>query len=1216
MSHKHWQFWIDRGGTFTDVVGRKPDGEIVTCKLLSENPEHYQDAAVEGIRRLLGLNAHDAIPAQAIGAVKMGTTVATNALLERKGEPVVLAVTRGLGDGLRIAYQNRPRLFDRQIVLPEQLYGDVIEINERLNAQGEVVQALDEDAALTALRAAAVRGYAAIAIVLMHGYRNPQHELRLAELARQAGFRQVSVSHQVSPLIRFVARGDTTVVDAYLSPVLRRYVEQVAQALPGVPLQFMQSNGGLTEAQTFQGKDSILSGPAGGIVGMAHAAQEAGFTRVIGFDMGGTSTDVSHYAGEFERVFDAQVAGVRLRAPMLSIHTVAAGGGSILTFDGTRLRVGPASAGADPGPASYRRGGPLTVTDANLMLGRIHADHFPAVFGAQADQPLDRTIVVKKFTALAEHVSACTGRSVDAESLAQGFIDIAVANMANAIKKISVQRGYDITRYTLVTFGGAGGQHACRVADALAMPRVLVHPLAGVLSAYGMGQAAAVAMREQSVEQPLDDVGLAQAHRALERLSTDATAELHRQGVSTAAIRVERRLYLRYDGTDTALPVVDEALDVMRSQFEQSYRQRFAFLMPERELVIESVVAEAIGTPNGYRKPDRADRVLQNIPPVRFCGEAPIHVEGKWLACPLVRGNDLQPGQRIIGPAVVTDANATTVVDAGWLATVTPECHLLLERAVPRPTRLALGTQTDPVMLEIFNNLFMSIAEQMGYRLQNTAYSVNIKERLDFSCAVFDAEGALVANAPHIPVHLGSMGASVRAVMRVGELHPGDIYILNDPYAGGTHLPDVTVVTPVFSADGQELLFYVGSRGHHADIGGLTPGSMPPDSHTIDEEGVLITCFKLVENGRLREAELRNLLLGARYPVRNVEQNLADLRAQIAANEKGREELLQMVDTFGLAVVRAYMGHVQDNAEAAVRRAITRLSDGSYTLALDNGAQVSVTITVDRVHGAATLDFSGSSPQQSNNFNAPCAITSAAVLYVFRTLVEDDIPMNEGCLKPLTLVVPEGSMLNPRYPAAVVAGNVEVSTCITNCLYGALGVMAASQPTMNNLTFGDGRYQYYETIAGGAGAGGRFDVQGQLLDGFDGADVVQTLMTNSRLTDPEVLELRYPVRLERHIIRRGSGGNGRWRGGNGAVRTLRFLAPMTVSLLANGWLNPAFGLSGGQSGAPGRSRIIRADGVVEPLRHADCAQLNAQDCFEIETPGGGGFGMPCGEKER
>ncbi|MCL2898739.1 hydantoinase B/oxoprolinase family protein [Brenneria tiliae] len=1209
MSNKNWQFWIDRGGTFTDVVGRKPDGALVTCKLLSENPEQYDDAAVEGIRRLLGLKADQAIPADAIGAVKMGTTVATNALLERKGERLLLAVTRGLRDGLRIAYQNRPRLFDREIVLPEQLYGEVAEIDERLDAAGEVVRPLDERAALAALRAAAGRGYAAIAIVMMHSYRNPRHELRLAALAREAGFTQISVSHQVSPLIRFVARGDTTVVDAYLSPVLRRYVDRVARALPGVPLQFMQSNGGLTDAQAFQGKDSILSGPAGGIVGMAQAAREAGCERVIGFDMGGTSTDVSHYAGEFERAFDTQVAGVRLRAPMLSIHTVAAGGGSILKFDGARLRVGPESAGADPGPACYRRGGPLTVTDANLMLGRIQPGHFPAVFGPQADQPLDREVVVRKFAALAAEVSAASGRAVGAESLAQGFLDIAVASMANAIKKISVQRGYDITRYTLVTFGGAGGQHACRVADELAMPCVLVHPLAGVLSAYGMGQASVVAMRERSVEQPLDAAGLALAGEILDALADGAAAELRQQGAQEEAIRVERRLYLRYEGTDTALPVAADAPDAMRAQFERTYRQRFAFLMPERRLVIESAVAEAIAAPEVYDDAPSADGDGAAAQP-DAAGQVDIHIDGRWRRCPLVRGGDLRPGQRVAGPAIITDANATTVVDAGWGATVTPRRHLLLERVEARPTRVAQGTLADPVMLEIFNNLFMSIAEQMGYRLQNTAYSVNIKERLDFSCALFDADGGLVANAPHIPVHLGSMGASVQAVMRAGagELRPGDVYILNDPYAGGTHLPDVTVVTPVFSADGRKLLFYVGSRGHHADIGGLTPGSMPSDSRVIEEEGVLITPFKLVADGRLREAELRELLLGARYPARNVEQNLADLRAQIAANEKGREELLRMVDAFGLEVVRAYMRHVQDNAEESVRRAIASLSDGSFTLSLDNGARISVKLTVDRARRAATLDFSGSSPQQPNNFNAPRAITSAAVLYVFRTLVEDDIPMNEGCLKPLTLVVPEGSMLNPRYPAAVVAGNVEVSTCVTNCLYGALGVMAASQPTMNNLTFGDGRYQYYETIAGGAGAGGRFDAQGRPIGGFDGADVVQTLMTNSRLTDPEVLELRYPVRVERHEIRRGSGGAGRWHGGNGAVRTLRFLAPMTVSLLANGWRNPAFGLAGGASGAPGRSRIIRADGRVEPLRHADRAQLQVGDCFEIETPGGGGFG--------
>ena len=1213
-----WQFWVDRGGTFTDIVGKHPDGNLVTAKLLSENPEQYADAAVEGIRRLLGLSPGEPISATRVEAVKMGTTVATNALLERKGEPLLLATTRGFRDALRIAYQNRPRLFDRKIVLPELLYREVLELNERVAADGALLKALDENEAREGLLAAYQRGLRSVAIVLMHGYRYPAHEARLAEIAREVGFTQVSVSHQVSPLIRFVARGDTTVVDAYLSPVLRRYVDRVAAAMPGVRLQFMQSNGGLTDAHSFQGKDSILSGPAGGIVGMARVSSAAGFDRVIGFDMGGTSTDVSHYAGEFERAFDTLVAGVRMRAPMMSIHTVAAGGGSILHFDGARLRVGPDSAGANPGPACYRRGGPLTVTDANVMLGRIQAAHFPAVFGPDADQPLDVAVVREKFAKLAAEVSTATGQDRSPETLAQGFIDIAVANMANAIKKISVQRGYDITRYTLTTFGGAGGQHACRVADALAMPRVLIHPLAGVLSAYGMGLAETTAMRERSIEARLDAAGHAAAAEALNDLARVALNDLVAQGADPTSIEVRRRVQLRYEGTDTSLPVDWADTVAMTASFEASYRQRFSFLLEGRALVVESAVVEAAstsasggGASDGVRQlPTGREPSLSGV----AASAETVHafVGSVWVEIPLVRREAMRPEQVIKGPAVIAEANATTFVDQGWRAQLTAAGNLVLERFEPRPQAAAIGTRVDPVMLEIFNNLFMSIAEQMGYRLQNTAHSVNIKERLDFSCAVFDRTGRLVANAPHMPVHLGSMGASVRAVIEdnQGAMRPGDAFVLNDPYAGGTHLPDITVITPVFDEDEREILFFTGSRGHHADVGGSTPGSMPPDSAHIDEEGVLLTNVKLVDAGRINEQVMRALLSGARYPARNIEQNLADLRAQIAANEKGREELLRMVRHFGLVTVLAYMGHVQDNAEESVRRVIGALRDGQFELPMDNGAKICVRIDVDRERRSARIDFTGTSPQQPNNFNAPRAVTMAAVLYVFRTLVDDDIPMNEGCLKPLEVVVPEGCLLNPRHPAAVVAGNVETSMCITNALYGALGVMAASQCTMNNFTFGNRRHQYYETISGGSGAGGVFDAQGSLVGGFDGTSVVQTHMTNSRITDPEVLELRFPVRLESYTIRAGSGGAGRWRGGDGGVRRIRFLEPMTASILSNGRIHPAFGAAGGAPGLPGHNRVERANGSTEQLGHADGAELLAGDVFVIETPGGGGFGSP------
>jgi 5-oxoprolinase (ATP-hydrolysing) len=1218
-----WQFWIDRGGTFTDVVGRRPDGVLVTEKLLSENPEQYEDAAVEGIRRLLGLAPGEAVPAERVEAVKMGTTVATNALLERKGEPLLLLVTRGFADAPRIAYQNRPRLFDRRIVLPELLHREVIEVDERLAADGSVVRPLDAARARQALQAAFDRGLRAVAIVLMHAYRFPEHERQLAAIAREIGFTQVSASHEASPLIRFVARGDTTVVDAYLSPVLRRYVERVAAGMPGVRLQFMQSNGGLTDARAFQGKDSILSGPAGGIVGMVRVSQAAGFGEVIGFDMGGTSTDVSHFAGEFERVFDTQVAGVRLRAPMMSIHTVAAGGGSILHFDGARLRVGPDSAGANPGPACYRRGGPLTVTDANVMLGKLQPAHFPSVFGPGADEPLDRDVVERRFAELAAEIGGATGRSLSAEQVAQGFVDIANANMANAIKRISVQRGYDVTAYALTVFGGAGGQHACAVADALAMSTVLAHPLAGVLSAYGMGLAEQATLRERTVERRLDEGGLAEATSQLDAIEAQARAELASQGEPPARLRAQRRVHLKYEGTDTAIEVAEAGRDAMVAAFETAYRQRFAFLLVGRALVVESVSVEVV-SPQERTAETAASSDAPTAAPglpasaieegVRAARAAivPMFADGAWVDAPLFDRDALPVGATIDGPAIVAESTATSVIEPGWQATLTARRDLVMARTVPRPTRRAIGTDADPVMLEIFNNLFMSIAEQMGYRLQNTAHSVNIKERLDFSCAVFDARGGLIANAPHMPVHLGSMGASVKAVIadNAGRIGPGDVFVLNDPYRGGTHLPDVTVVTPVFDAEARTILFWVGSRGHHADIGGLTPGSMPPDSHHVDDEGVLFTNFRLVEGGVLRERELRALLGGAKYPARNPDQNVADMQAQIAANEKGREELLRMVGHFGLEVVQAYMRHVQDNAAESVRRVIGALHDGAFALALDNGATIRVAITVDREARRARIDFTGTSEQQTNNFNAPHAVTTAAVLYVFRTLVDDEIPMNDGCLEPLEIVVPEGCMLNPRHPGAVVAGNVETSQCITNALYGALGVMAAGGCTMSNFTFGNSRHQYYETVSGGSGAGATFDSQGRATGGFDGTSVVQTHMTNSRLTDPEVLELRFPVRLERYSIRHHSGGRGHWRGGDGGVRVIRFLEPMTASMLGNSRVYPPAGAAGGGSGAVANNYVLRVDGRIEPMGHVGSAELDAGDVFVIETPGGGGYGPP------
>ncbi len=1195
-----WQFWIDRGGTFTDIVARQPDGKLITHKLLSENPEQYRDAAVAGIRHLLGLAPDAPIPVDQIEAVKMGTTVATNALLERKGELTALAITRGFRDALRIAYQNRPRIFDRHIVLPELLYSHVIEVDERVGAHGDVLQAIDAAATRAGLQAAYDQGLRSLAIIFMHGYRFTEHEATTERIARDIGFTQISVSHKVSPMMKLVARGDTTVVDAYLSPILRRYVDQVASQMPQVNLQFMQSNGGLTNAHTFQGKDSILSGPAGGIVGMVRASELAGFDRVIGFDMGGTSTDVSHYAGEFERVFETQVAGVRMRAPMMSIHTVAAGGGSILHFDGSRYRVGPDSAGANPGPASYRRGGPLAVTDCNVMLGKIQPEHFPQLFGPNANEALDAGFVRAKFAAMAADIGKATGKTPLPEQVAEGFIEIAVGNMANAIKQISVQRGHDVSDYALTSFGGAGGQHACLVADALGMKTVFVHSLAGVMSAYGMGLADQTAMREAAVEMRLANISGEQLAQRLAVLGSAVTGELLAQGVPEPRIRLVRRVHLRYEGTDSALIVLFGDAAAMQAQFETAYKKRFSFLMPSKALVVEAVSVEAIGQSDAPAEslaaPTSRSGPLVPHKTVQMFGN------GKWQATGLYQRAAIGVGDVIGGPAIIAEDNATTIVEPGWQASVTPHNHLVLVRVEALPQRRAIGTTADPVMLEVFNNLFMSIAEQMGLRLQNTAYSVNIKERLDFSCAIFDADGNLIANAPHMPVHLGSMGESIKTVMRenAGKMRQGDVFMLNDPYNGGTHLPDVTVISPVFDEAGRDILFYVGSRGHHADIGGTTPGSMPPDSVSIEQEGVLIDNFKLVDgaNGLLRDVEARALLAGARYPARNPDQNMADFRAQVAANQKGVDELRKMVAHFGLDVVQAYMGHVQDNAEEAVRRVISALKDGHYVYELDNGARIEVAIKVDRQGRSATIDFTGTSDQLPNNFNAPSAVCMAAVLYVFRTLVDDEIPLNAGCLKPLHVIIPPGSMLNPHFPASVVSGNVETSTCITNALYGALGVMAAAQGTMNNFTFGNAQYQYYETISGGSGAG----------PGFDGTDVVQTNMTNSRLTDPEILEFRFPVRLESYEIRHGSGGVGQWHGGNGGVRKVRFLEPMTAAILSNNRIHAPFGMAGGGPGAKGFNSVVRADGSVEQLPHIGKTDMAAGDLFVIETPGGGGFG--------
>jgi 5-oxoprolinase (ATP-hydrolysing) len=1215
-----WDFWIDRGGTFTDVVARKPDGSLTASKLLSENPGAYGDAAVEAIRRLLGVASDAPIPSQQIGSVKMGTTVATNALLERKGERTALLITKGFRDALRIGYQARPDIFAKRIVLPDLLYSRVEEVAERVRSDGTVEAAPDEAEVRHILEALAADGFRSLAIVFMHAWKYPAHEAAVAAIARAMDFPQVSVSHEVSPLMKLVGRGDTTVVDAYLTPILKRYVDQVAgelgrdmrsRATSASPrLMFMMSSGGLTAAHLFKGKDAILSGPAGGVVGAVETAKMAGFTRVIGFDMGGTSTDVSHYDGTLERAFETEVAGVRMRAPMMRIHTVAAGGGSILHYESGRFVVGPDSAGADPGPACYRRGGPLTVTDANLMVGKLMPRHFPAIFGLGQDQPLDEAIVRKKFAALAAEI----GRK--REKVAAGFLEVAVENMANAIKKISVARGYDVTRYALACFGGAGGQHALMIADRLGMETVHIHPLSGVLSAYGMGLADIRANRSRAVVLPLAAASEAALENVRGELASAVRVELAEQGLAAAAMATEARAHIRYEGTDLALPVPLGDSSSMRAAFEREHRARFGFIYEAKPLVVEALEVEGSGGGARIDEPDQplAEASVVATEVTRFFSE------GEWREAAVYLRASLRPAHRVDGPALIIEPHQTIVVEPGWNAEVTAKDHIVLRRVAPRAIAHAVGTETDPVMLEVFNNLFMSIAEQMGVTLQNTAYSVNIKERLDFSCALFDSSGALVANAPHMPVHLGSMDRSVDIIRRLNpDIRPGDVYALNAPYNGGTHLPDITVVTPVFGSDETEILFWVASRGHHADVGGVAPGSMTPRATVVDEEGVLIDNFKLVDRGRFREAELYELLTNHPYPCRNPAQNIADLKAQIAANEKGVAEIRKMVRQFGLDVVQAYMRHVRDNAAESVRRVIERLKDSEFEYPTDQGSVIRVRITVDRKNRSAKVDFTGTSEAKDNNFNAPAPVTRAAVLYAFRVMVEKGIPMNAGCLEPIEIVIPEGSMLAPQYPRAVVAGNVETSQHVTNALFGALGALSSAQGSMNNLTFGNERYQYYETICSGAPAGVLNDGSG-----FDGVDAVHTHMTNSRLTDPEVLELRFPVLLEDFHLRRerdersgtgstpfvGSGGRGKWSAGNGTMRTIRFLERMDCAILSSHRMVHPHGLFGGEPGELGATWVRRRDGSIEELQGADQTVLEAGEAVIVRTPTGGGYRPP------
>jgi len=1229
MSPKaRWQFWIDRGGTFTDIVARSPDGKLITHKLLSEDPSHYEDAAMHGIRHILGLPENAPFPSEEVEAIKMGTTVGTNALLERKGERTVLVISRGFGDALRIGYQNRPDIFAQKIELPDQLYERVIEVSGRYRVDGEEFAPLDLESAKKELEEAFKAGIRSAAIVLMHAYRYPEHELKLGRLAKEIGFTQVSLSHQASPLIKFVSRGETAVVDAYLSPVLRRYVDMVEKSLQekgreaerkshkspeseqevnnspknSPKLMFMQSSGGLIDSGAFQGKDCILSGPAGGIVGAVATSEMAGAKKIITFDMGGTSTDVAQYSGEYERSLETEVAGVRLRSPMMRIHTVAAGGGSILHYEGGRFRVGPDSAGSDPGPACYRKGGPLTVTDCNLMLGKLQPGFFPKIFGTGADQPLDSEIVRRKFEELAEMASVngnIPNPVLTPEQAAEGFLSVAVENMANAIKKISVQRGYNVKEYTLCCFGGAGAQHACRVADALGIKSIFIHPYAGVLSAYGMGLADQRLIKEQYIGAELSERQVNELKSVFAGLEAEGRLSMLEQGVHENCINVLYRAHMRYVGSDTQLAVdFADSVESLRSGFEEAHKKRFGFIMEGKPIVIESVSVETVGVTERVSDPLFELDKNQAISPA---ARVQMYSYGEFLSTPVFSIETLRPGACIKGPAILTEKNTTIIIEPGWQGEITARNHLMLSRRVPLPARTAIGTEVDPVMLEIFNNRFMSIAEQMGYTLQNTAHSVNIKERLDFSCAIFDGKGNLIANAPHIPVHLGSMGECVKYLIRAhsGDMHAGDVYLINSPYHGGTHLPDITIVTPISGISG-EILFYLASRGHHADVGGVTPGSMPPESKSIEEEGVLSEGMKIVEQGRFLEDQLRAWLGSGKYPARNPDQNVADIRAQVAANEKGLQELKRMVEEFSLETVEAYMGHVQDNAEEAVRRVIDRLENGEFTYLLDDGNAIKVKVTIDRKNRCAKIDFTGTSLQLSSNFNAPASVCLAAVLYAFRTLVKSDIPLNSGCLRPLEIIIPEGTMLRPEPPAAVVAGNVETSQYIVDALFGALGSLAASQGTMNNFTFGNADFQYYETICGGAGAG----------PGFSGTDAVHTHMTNSRITDPEVLESRFPVLLEEFSIRQGSGGDGEFRGGDGVVRRFRFLKDMDAAILSSHRIFPPFGLKGGMPGKCGKNVLILREGRVVEVGGRAELKLKSGDVFVIETPGGGGYGRP------
>ena len=1200
-SHKvavnKWQFWIDRGGTFTDIVAKDTSGLIKTKKYLSENPEAYKDAAIHAIREFLELETDEVIPRNVISCVKMGTTVATNALLERKGEQTALIITRGMKDILEIGYQARPETFALEVIKPTLLYDDVFEVEERILANGDIEVALNADDARKLLETVRQKGYESIAIVLMHGFKFPRHEKTLAKIAYDIGFKQISVSHNVSPLVKIVSRGQTTIVDAYLTPILKRYVDQVSGALgidkPG-ELLFMQSSGGLIDANSFRGRDAILSGPAGGIVGAVYTARLAGFDKLIAFDMGGTSTDVSHYAGEYEKAYETEVAGVQMRIPMMHINTVAAGGGSILKYEDGRFQVGPESAGAQPGPLAYRKNGHLAVTDINVVLGKIQPDFFPHIFGPNQDQPIDTDASKAEFQKIANQV----GDNRSAEDVAEGFLDIANEHMAQAIKKISLARGYDLKDYVLNCFGGAGGQHACLVAEKLGIKTILLHPMSGVLSAYGMGLADIRQEKQATFEKPLTAKNMNELKALVSTLEQETHQAMEKQGVSASELNDEYFVFIRYKGTDTSLRVTLNDHMNMQKDFEALHKKQFGFVSPERQLIVGTVVVESFG--GRYEQTENADSEIAKDCPV---SEKTIqtYINGEWRPTPIYKVENLKYGHSLIGPAIISEPTGTIMIERDWSAHLNAFGHIILEHSeVQRNSVVSLETEAcDPVQLEIFNNLFMTVAEQMGLVLQKTSQSVNVKERLDFSCALFDQEGNLVSNAPHLPVHLGSMDTTVQVLINNDNtINPGDVFVLNNPYNGGSHLPDITVVSPVFDEASDNIIFYVASRAHHEDVGGIDPGSMSPRGKTIHEEGVILDGVKLVEKGVFQSDRIRKLLCKGKYPARNPEQNIADMMAQAAANNSGAIELKKLIAKYGLKTVRSYMKHIQDAAELAVRNAITKLKDSHIEYEVDSGAKIVLNVSVDKASKSAILDFTGTSEQQPTNFNAPGAITRAAVLYVFRCLVDKNIPLNAGCMTPLKIIVPSGSMLNPKFPAAVVAGNVETSQAVTNALFVALNVLGTSQGTMNNLTFGNDNYQYYETICSGAPAG----------PGFDGAAAVHTHMTNTRMTDPEILEQQYPVVLESFYIDRNTGGNGKWTAGDGITRTIRFEEDMTCSILSDHRRIPPMGINGGKNGRVGKNWITRKSGEIFDLGGCGQSEVQPGDKVTIQSPTGGGFG--------